>query len=204
MGQKTPTTQRPITLDDINAVDYIDQYKKIEVVDGDWSMAEVPFYRSHDMFAGGIHSDLMFKLGQFVMENHLGRVYAGSLGFVLKGTRDNIQLMRRTDVSFFKTENLKHEKQDEPYYRAPDLAVEILSGIAACGDQADDVFQRVEDFLLHGTAQVWIVAPSPKQILVFLSGGTVGIYRSGDTLPGGDLLPGFSLDVGAVFEEFNG
>lgn len=193
---KKPTDKRPITLDDINEIDYVDQYKKIEVVDGDWNEADEPFYRGHGMLSGSIQAMFIYLLGTFVEQNKgIGRAYAGSVGFVMEGSRDNIQLMRRTDVSFMKAEHLHGIARDEPFYRAPDLAIEVVNQ-----DFADDMFQRVEDFLSHGTAQVWVVAPSPKTITVFLPDDTARIYRPGQAISGGDLLPGFTLDVMAVFE----
>jgi len=62
------------------------------------------------------------------------------------------------------------------------------------------MFQRIEDFLTHGAKQVWVIAPSPRIIWVYLSDGTAKAYRDGDTIAGGDLLPGLQLDVTTVFD----
>ncbi len=195
MIEKTPTAKRPITLDDIHDIDYIDAYKKIEVVGGDWNMIDEMFYRSHGGHSGSIQAKLIYFLLDYVDKHALGHVYSGSVGFVLKGERNNIQLMRRTDVSFVKAEHLKFEKCDEPFYRAPDLAVEVV-----WRDFADDMFQRIQDFLVHGTEQVWVVAPSPRQIWVYLPDGTAKRHDMGDTISADDLLPGFELVVATVFE----
>lgn len=47
------TTKRPITLDDLNNVDWWDGYKKMEIVDGDWFLGGEPFYRSHSLMQDG-------------------------------------------------------------------------------------------------------------------------------------------------------
>lgn len=194
-AEKTPTEKRPITWADVEDIGYIDAYKKIEIVGGDWHLPEELFYRGHGALSGAIQANIIYRLGAFIIEeNPLGRVYAGSLAYVLEGHRDNIQLMRLTDTSFVKKENLT-DKKWEPYYRAPDLAVEVVYR-----DFADDMFQRIDDFLSHGTEQVWVVAPSPKIIWVYTQDGTAKAYRPGDTLLGGDLLPDFMLDVAKVFE----
>ncbi|MDQ7025988.1 MAG: Uma2 family endonuclease [Anaerolineae bacterium] len=194
-AEKKPTEKRPITLNGVFEISSVDAYKKIEVVDGDWSQADVHFYRGHGMLSGVIHGNLLYCFSAFMKENPIGRAYAGSVGFVMEGNRDNIQLMRRTDVSFVLKEHVPTENRDEPYYRAPDLAVEVVYR-----DFADDMFQRIDDFLSHGTEQVWVVAPSPKIIWVYAQDGTAKAYRSGDTLSGGDLLPSFELDIAKVFE----
>jgi len=196
MKEKEPTTRRPITLDDINQIDYIDRYKKIEIVNGDWNEPDVPFYRSHGMLSGVIQGTVIYLFGQYTREhNDLGVALAGSVGYVMEGTRDNIQLMRRTDVSFVRTEKLLSTPKDEPIYAAPDIAIEVVYQ-----DFADDMFQRIDDFLSHGTEQVWVVAPSPKTITVFLPGDIARIYRPGQIIVLDDVLPGFKLDVAAVFE----
>ena len=195
-AEKKPTRNRPITLNDVFDISSVDAYKKIEVVDGDWSQPDVRFYRSHGILSGVIQGNLIGLLWDFVKENAIGRVYAGSVGFVMEGNRDNIQLMRRTDVSFVRKEYIPTVNRDEPYYRAPDLAVEVLYQ-----DFADDMYQRIDDFLSHGTEQVWVVTPSPQVIWVYLPDGTAKAYRPGDTISSGDLLPEFTLDVAQVFEE---
>jgi Uma2 family endonuclease len=63
------------------------------------------------------------------------------------------------------------------------------------------MFQRIEDFLAHGTKQVWVVTPSPRQIWVYLPDGTAKRYEMGDTISYRDLLPGIELDVKAIFED---
>lgn len=192
--EKKPTKSRPITWADVEGIGYIDAYKKIEIVDSDWYLPDEHFYRSHGMLSGRIQARMTYFLGDFVKENSLGRVYAGSLAFVLEGHRDNIQLMRLTDISFVKAENIT-DKQWEPYYRAPDLAVEVVYR-----DYADDMFQRIEDFLNHGAEQVWVIAPSSQIVWIFLPDGTAKAYRSGDKILGGDLLPEFELEVSMIFE----
>jgi hypothetical protein len=169
--EKKPTDKRPISWADVEDIEYIDAYKKIEIVDGDWHLPEERFYRSHGMLSGVIQANMTYRLYPFVEDNALGQVYAGSLSFVLEGNRDNIQLMRLTDVSFVRKAHVLTENRDEPYYRAPDLAVEVVFR-----DFADDMFQRIEDFLSHGTEQVWVVAPSPQIVWVYLQDGTAKAY----------------------------
>jgi Uma2 family endonuclease len=196
VNDKEPTTRRPITLDDINDIDYVDRYKKIEVVNGDWNEADVPFYRSHGMLSGVIQGTLIYLFGKYAKEHdELGVALAGSVGFVMEGTRNSIQLMRRTDISYVRIEKLSATPKDEPIYAAPDIAIEVVYQ-----DFADDMFQRIDDFLSHGTEQVWIVAPSPKTITVFLQNDIARIYRPGQVIVLDEILPDFRLDVATVFE----
>lgn len=187
-------SKRPITLDDLNSVDWWDGYKKIEIVNRDWYFGGEQFYRSHDVVSGWIQTKLMTAIWEYVEDLELGLVYSGSVGFVLEGHRDDIQLMRRTDISLVLKENIATEKW-EPYYRAPDLAIEIITD-----DLPYDVEHRSNDFLSHGTQEVWQVYPELKQIIVHRADGTSKKYGMEDTILGGDLLAGFALAVSKVFE----
>jgi Uma2 family endonuclease len=79
---------------------------------------------------------------------------------------------------------------------APDLAVEVLSPT----DDLQDVRIKVTNYLSAGTT-VWLVSPAQKRIEVHAPGKPVVIARPGDTLSGGDVLPGFTLAVAAIFPE---
>jgi len=49
--------------------------------------------------------------------------------------------------------------------------------------------------------QVWQVYPDNRQIVVNHPDGTSRTYGVDDTLPGGDLLLGFALDLTMIFAE---
>lgn len=187
-------TKRPIIWDDVTSVEWWDGYKKIEIVDGDWWFGNEPFYRGHGSISGWIQTKVMMELWNHLEPLKVGQIYSGSLGFVLDGHRDAIQQMRLTDISFVLKENITEEKW-EPYYRAPDLAVDVISD-----DLAGDLQRRTNDFLRYGTKQVWVVYPELKQIEVHYPDKTARTYGVDDTLDGGVLLSGFMLGVKKVFE----
>ena len=77
---------------------------------------------------------------------------------------------------------------------APTVAVEILSP----GDRRADVEHKIATYVAAGTAAVILVDPRRRTIGVHDRDG-VRELRSGATLTHA-ALPGFSLDVGALFE----
>lgn len=79
---------------------------------------------------------------------------------------------------------------------APDLVVEVLSPT----DDLQDVRIKVTNYLSAGTT-VWLVSPPQKRIEVHAPGKPVVIARPGDTLSGGDVLPGFMLTISDIFPE---
>jgi len=80
---------------------------------------------------------------------------------------------------------------------APDLAVEVISESEA----HTEVLKKTQYYLDHGVRQVWHLIPALREIHVFAPGDRAGtILGDQDALSGGELLPGFSIPVRAVFD----
>ncbi len=80
---------------------------------------------------------------------------------------------------------------------APDLAVEILSP-----DQHWSHFlDKIQFYLLYGVRLVWVIDPATSTITVEIPGLEARILGPGDTLDGGDVLPGFSVAVDEIFAQ---
>jgi Uma2 family endonuclease len=77
---------------------------------------------------------------------------------------------------------------------APTVAIEILSP----DDRPRDVADKIETYLAAGSSAVMIVDPDTGTITIHDQSGA-GISRRGDTLAH-RALPGFTLDVTALFE----
>lgn len=80
---------------------------------------------------------------------------------------------------------------------APDLAIEILSP-----DQHATAFlDKIQFYLLTGVRLVWVIDPATSTVMVQTPGEEARILHPGDTLDGGDVLPGFSVAVDDIFAE---
>lgn len=79
----------------------------------------------------------------------------------------------------------------------PDLAVEVLS---ESNTIAEMILKRAEYFS-SGTRLVWIVDPLARTATVYTSADPTSpvTLTTADALDGGDLLPGFTLDLGPMF-----
>jgi Uma2 family endonuclease len=82
-------------------------------------------------------------------------------------------------------------------WTAPDLAVEVLSPDQPAGEFAD----KLQFYLLHGVRLVWVIDPEARTIRVYRPGEDARLLQAGDTLDGGDVLPGFSVPVNDIFAE---
>jgi Uma2 family endonuclease len=79
---------------------------------------------------------------------------------------------------------------------APDLAVEVVSP----SETADEVREKVRDFLGAGVPLVWTIYPRTHEVIVHTPDGLARTYGEADTLVFPDTLPGFSCLVAELFE----
>ena len=78
---------------------------------------------------------------------------------------------------------------------APDLAVEVLSPT----DRAREVREKVADWLRAGTRLVWVIDPATHSVTVYRSLDDFQQLSEGDTLEGGEVLPGFGCGIKDLF-----
>ena len=79
----------------------------------------------------------------------------------------------------------------------PDLAVEVVSE----SNSAQEVIQKVVDYLSGGSRLVWVVYPDVKQVHVYTDLTSARILTEPAELDGGDLVPGFRLSLTELFED---
>ena len=184
---------RAITVEEVEAL----SAKGItrEIIDGQWVIPD-----GETQMAGKQHGAISAKLNYFlvayVIENPAGTVYADNTSYVLESDTHGVELIRVPDVSFVRTERIDREKPNSPHYQAPDLAIEIISP----SESGAEIRRKLKDYLRTGTGQVWQVYPNTKEVVVYLPDGTGITYEIGQSIPGGELLPGFELDVAKIFE----
>jgi Uma2 family endonuclease len=101
------------------------------------------------------------------------------------------------DIAFLSFDRLSFEEQQvsEIPYIAPDVAVEIVSP----GDGRAFLVEKVRVYLAAGSSLVLVVDPKMQNIAIHDVHGT-RVLGVTDTLEHAGL-PGFSLRVGAIFEE---
>jgi Uma2 family endonuclease len=120
-------------------------------------------------------------------------LYPGDTVFVLDGEPGNIRLKRQPDVAFVSAARM--QSSAGYIYGAPDLAIEVISP----SERSTDIQKKLREYLRHGVKQVWNIYPEQAEIVVHLADGSARTYGLGDTISGGDLLPGLTLTVADVF-----
>lgn len=142
---------------------------------------------------GGVALTIGARLHTFVRERRLGRVF-GESGYVLASRPDTV---RAPDASFLSAERLASAPRRGPYrIGAPDLAVEVLSP----SNTKWEIAAKVEEYLATGSRAVWVVDPPRETVTIHRPGREPETLGTGETLDGGDYLPGFRLPVAEIFE----
>ena len=143
---------------------------------------------------GEIVVNLSGELRNFVRPRRLGRLAASDAGVRLERDPDTV---REPDISYISAEKMPLDVRATTYYEViPDLVVEVAS--------QSDTLQSIEDkahmWLSYGVRLAWVVFPDSRSVNVYPSGGAVFTLFEGDTLEGGDVLPGFLCAVSDIFD----
>jgi len=86
--------------------------------------------------------------------------------------------------------------EDRYLERSPDLCVEIRSPEDSIGDQ----ITKFADYFANGCKLGWLILPEEQSVLVLTPGAlSPQVAKIGDTLDGGEVLPGLDVPVTALF-----
>ncbi|HBB86677.1 MAG TPA: Uma2 family endonuclease [Blastocatellia bacterium] len=142
---------------------------------------------------GRIIIRLTLPLALHVQKHNLGEVYAAETGFKLSSNPDTV---RAPDIAFVRRKRVDEIGKTKGYWPGPpDLAVEVLSP----NDTVGEVEEKVSEWLAAGTQQVWVVSPSMRSVTVYRSLNDISAFTENDLLDGGDVLPGFRIQIEEIF-----
>ena len=174
------TLTKPMTADEL--LEMPDDGMSYELVKGELQMAPPPGSEH-----GEVTMNLAAPLFQQVKKSHLGIVYAAETGFKLESNPDTV---RAPDIAFVRQETVDQTGRSTGYrVGAPDLVVEVLSPSDTIGTVEAKVKQCLER----------IVSPRLKTVTVYRSLSDIVTLTEKDTLDGGDVVPGFQINVADIF-----
>ena len=161
--------------------------ERYELLSGELVMSPSP-KEIHQFILG----QLYLRLGPFVYERNLGKVYVAPFDVVLSDT-DVVQ----PDVIFVSNQRADIITADN-IRGAPDLVVEILSAATAKRDRTI----KLDLYAQHGVQEYWIVDPYAKSITVLARGENglevAGRYGEEQTLRS-PTLTGFTIALQELF-----
>ncbi len=163
--------------------------KRFELVEGE--LIEMP---GTGALHGFIVKSILLLLDAYVKRQRLGIVLGDGISYILSRDPD---IVRIPDVSFVCRSRIPDGGPPEGYWPfSPDLAVEIVSP----NDRFSDVQAKVREYLAAGTRLVWVVWPEGRSVIVHRADCVVELGPE-DVLSGADVLPGFEVQVGQLFEQ---
>jgi Uma2 family endonuclease len=177
----------PGTATERDLLEVLDHENRLcELVDG--TLVEKPMDYEESEIAGTI----LFAVKSFVRPRKLG-IVTGADGTIklLAG------LVRIPDVAFASWNcfpDRKRPKTPVPHI-APDLAVEVLSK----SNTKLEMARKLDEYFKAGVKLVWLVDPKKKTVRVYTAVDQFVQLNEGQTLDGGEVLPGFSMPITEVF-----
>ncbi len=157
-----------------------------ELVDG--ILVEKPLGSYESLLAGKI----IHALCSYLESNDLGLVL-GEAGMLKVLPRQ----VRVPDVSFIGWDRLPGRQlpQERIYALVPDLAVEVLSP----GNTEAEMQRKLHEYFSAGVRLVWYIAPETRTARAYTAEDQWQDHGLGDSLSGGDVLPGFLLSLDKLF-----
>jgi Uma2 family endonuclease len=123
-----------------------------------------------------------------------GKAFDSSVGFILPNGAN-----RSPDASWVSAEQLARispEQMKRFLPVCPDFFVEVLSP----SDSLKLTLEKMDEYIAHGAKLGWFFNPRIRQVRIYRPGQEVQVLDSPATLSGDPELPGFELDMEAVWQ----
>jgi Uma2 family endonuclease len=159
-----------------------------ELVDG------VLVEKTMGYFESSVAAALIVFLGKFLEQHDLGIVLGE--GGTLRILSDQIRV---PDVAFLSWRHFPGRLLPaEPVPAlAPDLAVEVLSA----GNTKREMERKLDDYFAAGVQLVWFIDSTSQSATVYEGRQQWHNVSLGDSLSGGNVLPGFELPLKQLFDK---
>ena len=185
------TTTRLITADELLVMPPYDESGKqcrFELIRGELKVMS-PSKPLHGVVCARIAAALI----NFVEANDLGMAFGAETGFIVERDPDSVL---GADAAFVSHERLDTVENFEKFFSfAPDLAVEVLSP----SNTTREINEKIAFYFAAGSRAVWVFNPKKRTAAVYTSPSDVRVLNEQDTLDGGEVLPGFKLDLAKLF-----
>ena len=147
------------------------------------------------MPTGDPHADVTglayYFLTQYTFESGHGVTRTGEPGFRLATEPDTV---RAPDVAWIALGRIAEGTHGYPEL-SPDLAIEVKSP----SNSNAEMGEKASMWLAYGSRQVWILNPENSTVIVRRPNSEPVVLSELDVLDGGDILPGFSVEVWRLF-----
>jgi len=142
------------------------------------------------------HGEVQLRMGARLLayceSNNSCRVVTES-GVVTERDPDTV---RGPDVSLYSARRLPMNKVVKVY---PDIPADLCVEVRSPDNTLKKLMEKADEYIRSGVKAVWIADPKSKTVRVVTVNGAA-VLKNGDTLDGGELLPGFTCKVSDFFK----
>jgi Uma2 family endonuclease len=142
---------------------------------------------------GSYNSELNAEFVVWNRQTKLGVVFDSSTGFKLPNGGD-----RSPDVAWVKKERwdaLTPEQKKKFPPIAPDFVLELMSPT----DTLREIQAKMQEYMNSGVKLAWLIDPEGRRVEVYRPGQDIEVLDAPETLSGEDVLPGFVLNLQAIW-----
>ena len=137
------------------------------------------------------NGELFMDVGIWNRQAKLGRVFDSSGGFTLPNGA-----VKSPDVTWIEKSKLAGVAPGVTFpVVVPDFVVELRSQ----SDSLKTLQEKMQEYRANGVRLGWLVNPQNKQVEIYRLGQEVEVLQSPTTLSGEDVLPGFVLELSAIW-----
>jgi Uma2 family endonuclease len=102
-------------------------------------------------------------------------------------------------VELSRWQALTAEEQEGFSPLAPDFVIELASRSDLAAQRYADLQAKMQEYIDNGTRLGWLIDPKAKRVEIYRPGPQCTILEAPATLSGEDVLPGFELDLSAIW-----
>jgi Uma2 family endonuclease len=165
-----------------------------ERIEPGWDLIDgVPVERDMGVESDYYGSRLIHYIQAETDRSGVGLVFGSSAGYRYPELAGNH--LRLPDVSFVRRERLIGGIPRGWFAIPADLIIEVASP----NDEAGDLQGKVREWIDGGAKRVWVVYPDQREITVHYPDRTARTYGMGESVPGEEIIPGFSLSLDELF-----
>ncbi len=142
---------------------------------------------------GAYNSAIIGKLFAWTEQTKLGKCFDSNTGFTIPNGA-----VRSPDAAYIKREEWsKVSKSDRQRFAhiCPDFVIELLS----YSDDEATLKLKMDEWMENGCALAWLINPVKRQTIIYRKKMQTETVRFDQLLSGEDELPGFMLDLNAIF-----
>lgn len=158
---------------------------------------EVVFMSPSGGSTGARNAYVIVSLGQWNDENGDGVVFDSSAGFILPNNA-----VRSPDASWVRREQLE-TLTPEDYERFLPLCPDFVVEIASPSDRLADLQAKMEEYMANGAQLGWLIDPSTRSVTVYRPDEAPQRLTDAGRITAEPVLPGFSLELGPVWQPFD-